>query len=174
MAGIAGIKGADNGELARMLERIKHRGPHETWIKQEQGVNLGCCELNVGGNSKPDSHYAVDGDRAVVLDGRVYNPDKGGKTDAEAVLALYKKFGARFAERIDGDFACAVSDGGRLVLARDWAGVKPLYYGHSQGKLCFASEAKSLLGIADDVREFPPGYVYSQELGFLNYLRQKV
>jgi asparagine synthetase B (glutamine-hydrolysing) len=49
MAGIAGVKGADNGELARMLERIKHRGPHETWINQEQGVNLGCCELNMGG-----------------------------------------------------------------------------------------------------------------------------
>jgi len=174
MAGIAGIKGIDNGELARMLEKIKHRGPHETWINQEHEVSLGCCELNVGGDSKPGSHYAADGERAVVLDGRIYNQEKGGKTDAEAVLALYNKFGARFAERIDGDFACAVSDNGRMILARDWAGIKPLYYGHSDGKLCFASEAKSLVGIADDVREFPPGYVYSQELGFWGYLRQKV
>jgi len=174
MAGIAGIKGADDGELARMLERIKHRGPHETWLNQEQGVNLGCCELNMGGNSKPGSHYAADGNRAVVLDGRVYNQEKGGKTDAEAVLALYNKFGARFAEKIDGDFACAISDAGRMILARDWAGIKPLYYGHSEGKLCFASEAKSLVGIADDVKEFPPGYIYSQGLGFLEYSRQKV
>ena len=173
MAGIAGIKGVDGGELARMLERIKHRGPHETWINQEQGVNLGCCELNMGGNAKPGSHYAADGDRAVVLDGRLYQ-DKGSKTDAEAVLSLYNKFGARFAENIDGDFACAISDGGRMILARDWAGIKPLYYGHSDGKLCFASEAKSLVGIADDVKEFPPGYVYSTELGFLEYCRQKV
>ncbi len=174
MAGIAGIQGVDDGELARMLERIKHRGPHETWINQEQGVNLGCCELNMGGDSKPGSHYAAEGDRAVVLDGRVYNHEKGGKTDAEAVLSLYNKFGARFAERIDGDFACAISDGGQMILARDWAGIKPLYYGHSGGKLCFASEAKSLAGIADDVKEFPPGYVYSQELGFMDYSRQKV
>jgi asparagine synthase (glutamine-hydrolysing) len=174
MAGIAGVKGADNGEMARMLERIKHRGPHETWINQEQGVSLGCCELNMGGDSKPGSHYTAEGDRAVVLDGRIYNQEKGGKTDAEAVLALYNKFGARFAERIDGDFACAISDGGQLILARDWAGIKPLYYGHSEGKLCFASEAKSLVGIADDAKEFPPGYVYSQELGFLGYVRQKV
>ena len=174
MAGIAGVKGADNGELARMLERIKHRGPHETWINQEQGISLGCCELDVGGDSRPGSHYTADGGRAVVLDGRVYNQEKGGKTDAEAMLALYNKFGARFAERIDGDFACAISDGGQMILARDWAGIKPLYYGHSDGRLCFASEAKSLVGIADDVKEFPPGYVYSQELGFLNYLRQRV
>jgi len=174
MAGIAGVKGADNGELARMLERIKHRGPHETWINQEKGVNLGCCELNVGGDSRPGSHYTTGDDRAVVLDGRVYNHEKGNKTDAEAVLSLYNKFGARFAERIDGDFACAISDGGQVILARDWAGIKPLYYGHSGGKLCFASEAKSLVGIADDVKEFPPGYVYSPEMGFLDYSRQKV
>jgi len=43
MAGIAGIQGADNGELERMLESIKYRGPHETWITREQGINLGCC-----------------------------------------------------------------------------------------------------------------------------------
>ena len=174
MAGIAGIQGADNGELARMLERIKHRGPHQTWINQGQGINLGCCELNVGGDSKPGSHHTADGGRAVALDGRVYNPEKGNKTDAEAVLALYDKFGTQFARQIDGDFACAISDGSRLILARDWAGIKPLYYGHSDGRLCFASEAKSLVGIADDVKEFPPGYVYSQELGFQRYTPQAV
>jgi asparagine synthase (glutamine-hydrolysing) len=174
MAGIAGIQGADNGELARMLERIKHRGPHETWINQEQEINLGCCELNMGGNSKSGSHHAADGGRAVVLDGRIYNQEKGNKTDAETVLALYDKFGTQFARKIDGDFACAISDGGKLILARDWAGKKPLYYGHSDDRLCFASEAKSLVGIADDVKEFPPGYVYSQELGFQKYGRQEV
>jgi len=174
MAGIAGIQGADNGDLDRMLEKIKHRGPHETWTNREQGINLGCLELNVGGDSKAVSHYASDGKRAVVLDGRVYNPEKSNMTDAEAVLHFYNKFGIQFAQRIDGDFACAVSDKGKMILARDWAGIKPLYYGHSDGRLCFASEAKSLVGIADDVKEFPPGYVYSRELGFQRYTSQAV
>ena len=89
--------------------------------------------------------------------------------DAEAVIALYKKYGILFTEQLDGDFACAVSDGGQLILARDWAGIKPLYYGHCDGRLCFASEAKALVGIAEDVREFPPGYVYSREQGFKKY-----
>ncbi len=174
MAGIAGIQGTDNGELERMLDKIKHRGPHETWINREQGVNLGCCELNVGGDSKTGSHYTSEGQRAVVLDGRIYNPEQSGMTDAEAVLYFYDKYGTQFAKNLDGDFACAISDNGKLVLARDWAGIKPLYYGHGDGRLCFASEAKSLVGIADDVKEFPNGYVYSQELGFQKYTCQAV
>lgn len=174
MAGIAGIYGADNGELEHMLERIKHRGPHQAWINREQGINLGCCELNVGGDSKAGSHHTSDGQRAVVLDGRVYNPEKPGMTDAEAVLYSYDKFGTQFAKKLDGDFACAVSDKGKLILARDTVGVKPLYYGHNDGRLCFASEAKSLVGMVDDVKEFPPGYVYSQELGFQKYTCQAV
>ena len=109
MAGIAGIVGSDNGELELMLERIKHRGPHEMWTNREQGVNIGCCELNVGGDVKPGSHYMSDGKRSAVLDGRVYNPEKQGRTDAEALMALYDRFGGTFARKIDGDFACAVT-----------------------------------------------------------------
>jgi len=174
MAGIAGIQGADNGELECMLERIKHRGPHETWTNRESQVNLGCLELNVGGDSKAGSHHASDGKRAITLDGRIYNPEKSSMTDAEAALHFYNKFGTQFANNLDGDFACAVSDNGKMILARDWVGIKPLYYGHSEGKLCFASEAKSLVGIAEDVKEFPPGYFYSRELGFQRYKSEAV
>jgi len=175
MAGIAGILGTDNGELELMLERIKYRGPHETWISREGHANMGCNELNVGADCKEGSHHTSDLKRAVVLDGRVYNAEKQAKTDAEAVLALYNEFGSKFASRIDGDFACALSDNGKMILARDWVGIKPLYYGHnSKGALCFASEAKCLVGIADDVREFPPGYVYSRELGFQRYTCEAV
>ena len=169
MAGIAGILGNDNGALDHMLERIKHRGPDDTWISREQGLNLGCCELNVGGNSRNGSHHAFDGERVVVLDGRIYNPEKGNLTDAEAVLYFYDKFGTQFAQKLDGDFACAISDKGKLILARDAVGMKPLFYGHSDGRLCFASEAKSLVSLVDDIKEFPPEYVYSQELGFQKY-----
>jgi len=85
------------------------------------------------------------------------------------VLALYEKYGSHFANKIDGDFACAISDNSHMILARDWVGIKPLYYGHNEGRLCFASEAKGLVGIANDVKEFPPGYVYSRELGFRKF-----
>jgi len=174
MAGIAGIQGKDNGELKQMLEKIGYRGPDETWVNQQSPVVLGCLELNVGGSCPNGTHHAYDGEVAAVIDGRVYNPETSGMTEAEAVIALYKKYGVRFAGKLNGDFACAISDGGQMILARDWAGIKPLYYGHSGGKLCFASEAKSLVGIAKDVREFPPGYVYSREQGFRKYVSEAV
>jgi len=169
MAGIAGIVGANNETLETMLQRIKYRGPHETWSKQGGSVSLGCNELNVGGNCRDRSHFASDGDTFIVMDGRLYNAEKENMVDAEAMLHLYKKFGTDFAKKADGDFSCAICHNGQLILARDWAGVKPLYYGHHQGKLCFSSEAKALVGMADDVREFPPGYVYSSEAGFQRF-----
>jgi asparagine synthase (glutamine-hydrolysing) len=174
MAGIAGVQGIDNGELQNIIDKIDYRGPHNTWISREKDVNLGSCELNVGGDITRDVHYASDGNISVVLDGRIYNIEKGNKTDAEILLDIYKKYGTRFATKLDGDFACAVSDNGKMILARDWAGIKPMYYGHSDGKLCFASEAKGLVEIADDVKEFPPGYVYSRELGFQRFKSEAV
>ncbi len=172
MAGIAGTAATDKGILMTMLAKIKYRGPHETWVTNGAQVMIGCNELNVGGNSRIDSHYASSGKRKVVLDGRVYNREE--MTDAEAMLHMFDRFGHRFAEKVDGDFACALLDGGNLFLARDAAGVKPLYYGHHEGKVCFASEAKSLVGVADDVREFPPGHIYSPELGFQKFTQAAV
>jgi asparagine synthase (glutamine-hydrolysing) len=173
MAGIAGIQGGGNSELNAILNRIKHRGPHEVWINQIGNISLGCCELNVGGSSKAGAHHTSVDHKAVVVDGRIYNPRESGLTDAEVLLRFYDKFGTRFPRELEGDFACAITDGDKLILARDTVGVRPLYYGHSAGRLCFASEAKGLLGL-DDVKEFPPGYVYSSELGFQKYTPQAV
>lgn len=160
--------------LAKMLERIKYRGPHETWTTGEGSFVIGCNELNVGGDCPINSHYASKEKTRVVMDGRVYNRKSPGMTDAQAMLQIYHDHGCRFAEKVDGDFACAVLDGDQLLLARGAAGVKPLYYGHHEGGLCFASEAKCLVGIADDVREFPPGHVYSHELGFQRFTQSAV
>ncbi|MFC1971128.1 asparagine synthase-related protein [Chloroflexota bacterium] len=174
MAGIVGILGIESGELNLMLEKISYRGTHETWVNKQSPVNLGCLELNVGGNCKDGAHHAYDGEVAAIIDGRIYNPGKGSMTDAEIVIDLYKKYGIRFAGKLDGDFAAVISDGGQMILARDWSGIKPLYYGHSDGRLCVASEAKALVSIANDVKEFPPGYVYSRELGFRKYAQESV
>ena len=170
MAGIAGVLGNKRDILDLMLERIKYRGPDETWKHENSNAYIGCNELNVGGSGHKGSHHASDGSRAVILDGRVYNDQMEDRSDASMILDLYKLYGVDFASKVDGDFACAVSDGNKLILARDWAGIKPLYYGHDHdGNLCFASEAKALVDISSDVKEFPPGYVYSRELGFRKY-----
>lgn len=176
MSGIVGTLGEEKGLVDRMLEKIAHRGPQDKWRFDSGKIHLGIAELKVGGGEAgKTTHRAEGGGTAVVMDGRVYNEDLERLTDAEALLELLDRHGKEFASRIDGDFACAVARGDLLILARDPWGIKPLYYGHdAEGNLCFASEAKAFVGISKDVREFPPGYCYSREWGFMKYFCRAV
>ena len=67
--------------------------------------------------------------------------------DTEVVLRAYEAWGADFVERIDGMFALAIWDArlGRLLLARDRIGKKPLFYSEHDDRLTFGSEIKALL-----------------------------
>ena len=76
--------------------------------------------------------------------------------------------GAGFLGQLNGIFAFALWDAGRkrVLVARDALGVCPLYWGHDRaGRLCVASEMKSLVGVCADVAPFPPGHVYDSETG---------
>src|SRR3954468_6940942 len=65
-------------------------------------------------------------------------------SDADFVRATYEDYGESFAERIEGDFTCAVFDGlaNRLLIARDRLGVRPLCFTSLNGTFLFASDAK--------------------------------
>ncbi|MBE9502465.1 MAG: asparagine synthase [Chloroflexi bacterium] len=167
MAGIAGIR-SSGADLEGMLQMLKHRGAHENWLGPEQDVRLGCCLLPSEMMPKPRA-YACEGASVAVLDGHVYDTEGGRLANAELVLSLYQRNGLRFAEALDGDFACAITDGNELILARDAAGLKPLYYGQRNGEFYFASEAKALCPVADDIKEFPPQHIYTPTLGFQRY-----
>ena len=151
-----------------MLQRLKHRGPRETWLSPGQYLRSGCCVLPSEKMPQPRA-YACQGARVAVLDGHVYETEGGELTDAKLVLSLYERHGTRFAEAMDGDFACAIADGDELIVARDAVGLKPLYYGQRDGGFYFASEAKALCPVADDIKEFPPQHIYTSTLGFHRY-----
>ena len=128
MAGIAGIVGnsRDKGDVSRMLNTIKHRGPDFENYCQMGNISAGAIASRL--SSDRGDGFARKGDTAVLLDGEIYNPREKGASDAEVVLELYESFGRNFPAYMDGVFACAVIDGKRLTLARDTVGIRPLYW----------------------------------------------
>jgi asparagine synthase (glutamine-hydrolysing) len=105
----------------------------------------------------------ADGSAWIAYKGEIYNfPEHRewlsaaghrfrGHSDTEVLLALYDEMGLDFLEALNGIFAFALWDGRlrRLLLARDHAGVKPLYYWCDGRRIYFASEIKALLAIPE-------------------------
>src|SRR5207245_11765283 len=69
------------------------------------------------------------------------------RSDTETILHLYEEEGERCVERLQGMFAFGLWNRreGRLLLARDRLGIKPLYYACTEHELLFASEIKAIL-----------------------------
>jgi asparagine synthase (glutamine-hydrolysing) len=78
--------------------------------------------------------------------------------DIENVVPFYERFGAGAVERLDGMFGLAIWDDPRrtLILARDRAGEKPLFWCETGGELRFASEIQALLVFPDQARRLDP------------------
>ena len=171
MAGIAGIlrTGTGSGTAERMLQAIEHRGPDSVRMHQTEqfcgGVRASDLSAHRGDG------FAQDDGITVLFDGDIYNARNNGASDAGVALELYKKYGRTFASHLEGVFACAVCDGSNVFLARDAVGVRPMYWGTtSNGELCFASEAKALVGLVEEVNELPPATTYSSLTGLAGYL----
>ncbi|SNT65717.1 asparagine synthase (glutamine-hydrolysing) [Asanoa hainanensis] len=95
----------------------------------------------------------------IVYNGELYNADDlreqlrphvppfRTRSDTEVVLAAYLRWGTAFVDHLEGMFALAIWDpqNGRLVLARDRLGIKPLFFAPVAAGLAFASEIKGLL-----------------------------
>jgi asparagine synthase (glutamine-hydrolysing) len=179
MSGIAGVLSAQKHEvLPAILEKIKHRGNSspKTW----EGLNAIFGTYSIDSiNNKPGPVATPSGERAIVMDGAIYNlPDlqKGldfhtieDGSDTEIVLHAFEELGTRIFGRLEGEFALAIIDEDRFVLARDRLGIKPLYYGFHGSSVYFASEIKGLVGLVDQIHEFPPGHFLISDQGLYPY-----
>lgn len=162
MCGICGFTGTpDRDVLERMANAIVHRGPDESGYWESGGLSLGMRRLSiVDVNTGQQPVFNEDGSVCVVFNGEIYNhPElrkellkKGHQfrshhSDTEVLVHAYEEYGDDFLHKLNGMFAIALWDAKnrRLILARDRAGVKPLYVSAVQGKLIFASEIKSIL-----------------------------
>ena len=177
MCGIAGFvnregEPADRELLARMTATIAHRGPDGDGFYCEGPVGLGHRRLSiidVGGGSQPMCNE--DGTVWVTYNGELYNDPElrawlrsrghafRTDCDTESLVHLYEEHGPDFARHLNGMFALAIWDSrlGRLVLARDRMGQKPLLYAETaKGSLVFGSEPKALLTHPDVARRLDP------------------
>ncbi len=171
MCGIAGfitsnLRETDSSAILNaMTDAIAHRGPDDSgqWIDVAQGVALGHRRLSIIDLS-PAGHQPMtsqSGRYELVFNGEIYNyhalrtklederiaPSWRGRSDTEVLLACIEAWGIRGAlGALNGMFAIAVWDrqDGRLTLARDRAGEKPLYYGRQGASILFASELKAI------------------------------
>jgi asparagine synthase (glutamine-hydrolysing) len=85
----------------------------------------------------------------------------GEQTDEEIIYAAYAKWGMDALERFIGDWALALWDHGTrtLILARDYAGVRPLYYLYSGNLIIWASDLDTLVRLAGSTPDIDDGYL---------------
>ncbi|MBV9311458.1 MAG: asparagine synthase (glutamine-hydrolyzing) [Solirubrobacterales bacterium] len=168
MCGICGFAGrADDALVNAMTQRLDHRGP-DGWgtrsfpsIDGGMPASLGHRRLSILDPTPRGAQPMVSssGRYWITYNGEIYNfrelranlEREGSRfrsdCDTEVVLAMYVRYGADMLARLNGIFAMAIWDEerGRLFLARDRLGVKPLYYAQDNDTLYFASEVKALL-----------------------------
>ena len=184
MGGIYGILGfkdkpIDKEILLRMGRVLKHRGPDDEGIYQSAvgsrqsavAVGLGHRRLSIidlDTGHQPMSNE--DGTIWLVFNGEIYNfkglrtdlEKKGHKffsrSDTEVIIHLYEEYGTDCLGFLRGMFALAIWDErkGRLFLARDRVGQKPLCYMEHKGQFIFASELKAILQVPGVAREVHP------------------
>jgi asparagine synthase (glutamine-hydrolysing) len=148
-------------ELKSMMASLRHRGPDQDGLHVDPGCALGHTRLIViepRGGRQPRVD-AASGD-ALVFNGEIYGyrellaelrrdgVELADESDTEVLFALIRRDGVEpTLARVDGMFAFAFREGatGRIVMARDRFGEKPLYFGISDGRLLFASEPRALL-----------------------------
>ncbi len=166
MCGIVGLVGHPGAAapsaatLRAMCDSILHRGPDDQGSHIAGPVALGMRRLSiidVAGGHQPV--FNEDGSVYTVFNGEIYNyrdlraelEARGHRfatsSDTEVIVHLWEEHGTDFARRLNGMFAIALHDTrqGKVVLARDRLGIKPLYYAIDRDGLVFGSEVKALL-----------------------------
>lgn len=169
MCGIAGVIGRDRDQVAEAARRATaaqvHRGPNANGLEVlpfgDRWLALGHRRLAILDLSplgrQPMPHPPTGG--WIVFNGEIYNFRRlraelkgegdhfASNSDTEVLLAGLARFGRRFIERLEGMYAFGYLDprGPTLTLARDPAGIKPLYVAETADGLVFASEVRAVL-----------------------------
>ena len=144
-----------------MADIIVHRGPDSDGYYTDDDCALGFRRLSIidlSGGTQPI--YNEDKTMAIIFNGEIYNYQeirkdllkKGHKfkteSDTEVILHGYEEYHEKILDRLRGMFAFVIYNVNDKTLfgARDFYGIKPLYYYKDDNEFMFGSEIKSFLG----------------------------
>ena len=156
--------------IAAMSRTLRHRGPDGSAQFTSPAAIIGTERLRIIDlHERADQPFASPDDRVwLQCNGEIYNsaairaryPDFAyrSRSDVETILPLYLDRGTDGIAELDGMFALAIKDArdNSLVLARDRAGEKPLFYARVGGEVVFASELQCVLQHPAISREIDP------------------
>jgi asparagine synthase (glutamine-hydrolysing) len=187
MCGIIGeydVDGVDRDVFSSMRDALSHRGPDasDIHIGPDGRAALGFRRLaiiDLSDDGNQPLRNETD-DVFLTFNGEIYNYrelretliDAGhefrSRTDSEVILHGYEEWGSDCVSRLRGMFAFAIWDERqqRFFLARDRAGIKPLYYYEEDGRFVFASEPKGIVADERIERDVCPA-------GLVQYLRHR-
>ena len=146
--------------IKKMADLIAHRGPDSEGYYIDENIALGFRRLSIIDlNNGSQPIYNEDKSKVIIFNGEIYNFEplrkdlikKGHtfttKTDTEVILHGYEEYGEKILDKLRGMFAFVIYDKNtkELFAARDFYGIKPLYYAKMGNTFIFGSEIKSFL-----------------------------
>ena len=172
MCGIVGFTNtADNANriIEDMMDRIRHRGPDAAGKYVDGDIALGHRRLSIidVSSSGDQPIYNEDSSLVIVFNGEIYNYRdireelvKAGhsfrtNTDTEVLIHGYEEYGEKLLNKLRGMFSFVIWDKKKKELfgARDFFGIKPMYYARMGDTFMFGSEIKSFLAHPDFKKE---------------------
>ncbi|PCJ19548.1 MAG: asparagine synthetase B [Candidatus Cloacimonadota bacterium] len=169
-------------KLKSGFDSLVHRGPDDSSILNYSKGSMFFHRLSINDLGLNANQPFVRGDYHLVCNGEIYNHhalknefslELPSNSDCEVIIPLFKKFGIEgLLNKIDGEFAFVLYDNVKKqhFVARDPIGIRPLFYAKlSNNEFVFASEAKALIELSNEVHPFPPGYYWDGK-DFIQYL----
>jgi len=164
MCGFVGFVSKDGNKkkiIKDMADIIVHRGPDSEGYYVDDNVALGFRRLSIidlEGGTQPI--YNEKKDKVIIFNGEIYNYKEikedllkkghvfSTESDTEVLLHGYEEYKERLLNKLRGMFAFVIYDikNNSLFGARDFYGIKPLYYFKGKNQFLFGSEIKSFLG----------------------------
>ncbi|MBQ6042390.1 MAG: asparagine synthase (glutamine-hydrolyzing) [Oscillospiraceae bacterium] len=172
MCGIIGFSGhTEHAEtvLENMMEQIRHRGPDAGGKYLNGEIALGHRRLSIIDITEQGNQPIFNEDRSMVLvfNGEIYNYQEiretliaaghsfRTETDSEVLIHGYEEYGAELLNKLRGMFSFVIWDDNKKELfgARDFFGIKPMYYAQMGKTFLFGSEIKAFLPHPDFKKE---------------------